>query len=418
MITKYKLKYGQSLIEILVAVGVGTIMLLGAITALSPVIKSSTDANRSQVGAVLGKELLDNVRVFSQADWHNVSSLATSSANKYYLAQSTSGYVGAINFTSDVGLGVDSVLMDGSPTGTVGYWKMNDVDLENSYPLDSGGWRNVLFRQGLPTSVSGKYGKGFHFEGGAFLYTSMSLPSTSTSYTFMAWVKTASTSVPILSNRAWGGSLFFGIDSEGREYVDDSACSSAVATGTVVNDDSFHFLVYARNGSENARALYVDGALVKSDSVTGCSAIDKVLDIGRDTPPATYFTGTLDEVRAFSRALSAAEIQNIYKAQDFYRYFYVNDVYRDDNGTIKLVRNVEPYDPSTKHIIVEYYWGNVPEKSLSIYLTRFANRTLWQTDWSGGAGVDGPASTTRDAFSTSSGIDFATTSGSIRIEGL
>lgn len=83
---------GQSLIEILVALGVGTIMFVGSITALSPAIKSQTDANRSQVGAALGVKLLDEVRVFGEASWRNIDSLSTGSSTKYYLNATSSPF--------------------------------------------------------------------------------------------------------------------------------------------------------------------------------------------------------------------------------------------------------------------------------------------------------------------------------------
>ncbi len=89
---KMKMKQGQSLIEILVAVGVGTIMILGAIAVIAPALKSNTQANRVQVGSALGRALLDNVRIWSEADWHNLVNLSTSSANKYYLNATSSPF--------------------------------------------------------------------------------------------------------------------------------------------------------------------------------------------------------------------------------------------------------------------------------------------------------------------------------------
>jgi len=202
-------KSGQSLIEILVAVGVGTIMLLGAITAFSPAIKSQTDVNRSQVGAALGAELLDNVRVFAEANWHNIDSLDTASSSKYYLFATSSPF--------------------------------------------------------------------------------------------------------------------------------------AIATGT-----------------------------------------------------ETILTASTT----------------------FYRDFYLTAVNRDAGG-LGYISVSGANDPSTRLLTVEYWWGIVPPKTINTYLTRHADRTFWQTDWSRGAGVDGPASSTANNFSTSSNIDYTTsTGGSVRVLGL
>lgn len=404
---------GQSLIEILVAIGVGVIMLVGAITALVPVIKSSSDVNRSQIGAALAKELLDNIRVFAEGSWHNIDTLATTSANKYFLSTATSSFQGISSYPSDVGSGIDSILTDGFPTGTIGYWKMNDA-LNGASPIDFSGYRNILLASASwPVSTSGKYGNGFYFDGGShYLYTSGSLPG-STSYTFIAWVKTSSTSTPIFSNKRGGGTLVIGVDATGKEYSVDSGCSSSTITGSMINDNAFHQLVYVRDGSANIKNLYLDGTLTASSTSTGCSAINNVFDIAHDATPNTYFTGVLDEARIFGRALSGSEISAIYNAVPFYRDFYVDDVYRDSGGNIVTVGG--GLDPSTKKITVEYYWGQIIPKTLSIYLTRSADTSLWQTDWSAGATASGTTSVIGNRFTTSSNIDYTTSTGAIRI---
>jgi type II secretory pathway pseudopilin PulG len=83
---------GQSLVEILVAVGVGVVVVIGAITVLSPATKTQGDALKIQSASALGKELLENVRAWGEGDWHNITVLATTSANKYYLIASTSPF--------------------------------------------------------------------------------------------------------------------------------------------------------------------------------------------------------------------------------------------------------------------------------------------------------------------------------------
>lgn len=202
-----KKKGGQSLIEILVAVGVGTIMLLGAITAFSPAIKSQTDVNRGQVGAALGAELLNNVRVFAEANWHNVDSLSTGTSTKFYLNATSSPFT--------IANGTETIL-------------------------------------------------------------------------------TASTT--------------------------------------------------------------------------------------------------------------------------FYRDFYLTGVKRNGSG---FIAGSGTTDPSTLLLVVEYWWLNISPKVMSTYITRRSDRTVWQTDWSGGGNVNGPASSTfGNKFATSSNTDYATTTGSIRITGL
>lgn len=83
---------GQSLVEVLIAVAVGAILITAAAGAIVPALRINTQTNRAQTGTALAKELLENVRVWAEGDWHNVSNLATSSAFHYYLITSSSPF--------------------------------------------------------------------------------------------------------------------------------------------------------------------------------------------------------------------------------------------------------------------------------------------------------------------------------------
>lgn len=85
-------RQGQSLVEILVATAVGVIMILGALTIITPALKGNTQAAEAQVGTGLGKELMDNVRVWSEADWHNLYNLSKGSSNLYHLNTTSSPF--------------------------------------------------------------------------------------------------------------------------------------------------------------------------------------------------------------------------------------------------------------------------------------------------------------------------------------
>src|SRR3989344_8251800 len=76
---------GQSLVEVLIAVGLGALFVLAAFTIIAPAININEEAQQIQVGTALGKELLDNLRVWGEGNWQRILGLATSSANKYYL---------------------------------------------------------------------------------------------------------------------------------------------------------------------------------------------------------------------------------------------------------------------------------------------------------------------------------------------
>jgi type II secretory pathway pseudopilin PulG len=83
---------GQSLIEILIAVAIGAILITASVALIVPALQSNTQAAKVQVASSLGKEMLDNVRVWSEGNWNNLLALATGSAKTYYLNTTSSPF--------------------------------------------------------------------------------------------------------------------------------------------------------------------------------------------------------------------------------------------------------------------------------------------------------------------------------------
>lgn len=127
------------------------------------------------------------------------------------------------------------------------------------------------------------------------------------------------------------------------------------------------------------------------------------------TSPFTITSGTEDVVVATTT---------------YVRSFYIDDAYRNVSGKIDGSCSAPSgscfADPSTKRMTIEYSWPPSGGGSFTSYLTRSRNRVFLQTDWSGGSGEEGPitATSVSSYFSTSSGIDVSTTSGSIVVQGL
>lgn len=83
---------GQSLVEILVGMAIGIFLIMAGVGLIVPAINTNTQVTNIQKGAALAKELLDNVRVWSEGNWHNVFGLATGTANHYYLITTSSPF--------------------------------------------------------------------------------------------------------------------------------------------------------------------------------------------------------------------------------------------------------------------------------------------------------------------------------------
>lgn len=83
---------GQSLIEVLIAMVIGTIMVVAAVSIITPVLQTSTAVNKAEVAIALGKELAENVRIVAGADWHAIDSLATTTQYSYHVTTATSPF--------------------------------------------------------------------------------------------------------------------------------------------------------------------------------------------------------------------------------------------------------------------------------------------------------------------------------------
>lgn len=134
MNTKNNFKYinfknGQSLVEILIALSVGIIFILGTIIAVQMSLKTGKDSEKVQTSAVLARELMDNIRIFAESSWHNISNLATTSANKYYINTSNSPFT-AVS-------GVENILV--STTTYTRYFYIDDVYRDSSGNIVSSG---------------------------------------------------------------------------------------------------------------------------------------------------------------------------------------------------------------------------------------------------------------------------------------
>ena len=124
-----------------------------------------------------------------------------------------------------------------------------------------------------------------------------------------------------------------------------------------------------------------------------------------------YVSATSSPFRIFSGNESV-----LVSTTTYVRYFYVDDVYR--NGSDAIVAAGGSYDPSTKKVTVAYSWPLATTSTISEYMTRNRDNIFIQTDWSGGSGQNGPTTTVNNRFSSSSNVNFASTTGSFSISGI
>jgi hypothetical protein len=215
--------------------------------------------------------------------------------------------------------------------GLVGYWTFDGQNTSwgSNTTNDVSGNGNTGTMTNMSTSttpVPGVLGQAFNFDGSASYIavpSSSSLTFGSGDFTLSAWIKAnkaRSDWRDIIAKYPGGATLQInkggvacndGVDTAGVIITNEG--NNLIICGVKVVDDSIrHFVTYTRAGT--TRTIYVDGAVDFSAvdvSVPSLSGSNE-WDIGRLNGGSQNFNGTIDDVRAYSRALSAQEVKQLY----------------------------------------------------------------------------------------------------------
>jgi hypothetical protein len=234
-----------------------------------------------------------------------------------------------------------------------------------------------------------------------------SMLSANASFTVMAWVNTTAL------NQSWKtvmaeGCTGFDLTINNGTVMFGRNCGApgVFYSGGAISSGVWTHLTLTYDGT--VASLYKDATFAASGTVTYSHA---AAFIGSYNGSNELFHGQIDDVRLYSRTLSASEISRVYKGNYYTRYFFLDDVYRSSTGTIT---SVGTYDPATLRVSIGYGWTNGPTNTMIGHLTRSANNKVFiQTDWRGGPNQTSSITVPNSMFSTSSNVTHASTSGSI-----
>lgn len=412
------MKRGQSLIEIIVGLGIG-VLIIGATTgALLFVSRSGEGVDKSQTAGVLANSLLDNVTIMAEANWNSLYGVSKGSDNPYFVI-----FTGT---TSIPMAGKESVLSKDVTSGLVGHWKFDEASgvtvYDSSRSNNNGTLINGLTRM---DSSSCKAEKCLSTDVSKYIDLGNNSVLNQNVFTFVTWIKPSFTS---------NGTLFGGFNSseQGKNFIrlsadkikldQDPPTGGALDSSSILEVGNWYHVAVVQDGAY--RAIYINGVLDISDNnaeTYSGGAIQKWVIGRKEYEDTNYYRGLIDDVRLYNRALTADEIAGLYTSSVYSRYFYTDNVSRDANQNIEMTYNPVNDDPSTQKTTVKTEWisrGSVSSLDTVSYLTRWANNFASQTDWSGGDGVSGPVTDFGSFFASSSNIDFSATVGSIRITGL
>ncbi len=210
----------------------------------------------------------------------------------------------------------NSVALATAPTsGLVGYWNLD------GNANDASGSSNNGTVNGVSSWVVGKIDQAFSFNGSSYVsvpHVSVLDPGSSL-WSVSAWVRGTSGGSVV-----WKGSSstnFYELAvSEGKAIFTINAGGTTVTATAIstasVNDGNWHLITGIRS-STNTADVYVDGVFSGTSTYAGSgTSIDTAtsLIIGSENGSADFFSGIIDDVRVYNRALLVSEVSNIFNA--------------------------------------------------------------------------------------------------------
>ena len=101
---KYNTNSGQSLVEIMVAIGIGAILIGGATTVIVSILRSNLETKSVQIATSLTQEYLDKLQTLAESDWHIVYNppLGKGPSSQFYLTTASTTFALAAGTTSTI----------------------------------------------------------------------------------------------------------------------------------------------------------------------------------------------------------------------------------------------------------------------------------------------------------------------------
>ncbi|MGH9692779.1 MAG: LamG domain-containing protein, partial [Bryobacteraceae bacterium] len=255
-----------------------------------------------------------------------------------------------------------------TPTGTlVAHWTFDSPAVVNNTALDSSG--NDLYGtlSGNATLFPGKLGQALSLDGStAYMYASPDERlRLAQDLTLAAWIKTQNTSrteTVISKYNSSGSEDGYIVETTPDGYLtlhlggQNIAGNRDILEGTnKINDGEWHHIAVIIRPAQDVM-FYIDGGLSSVDYLTTAGgAAGSGFGIGNPTYLSNFFTGGIDDVRVYTRALTSAEIAQLFGGP----VTTVAGGERLSNGVV-MPKNFPPPTLPTQMQRTPYYLNNPP----------------------------------------------------------
>ena len=184
------------------------------------------------------------------------------------------------------------------------HWKLDET--EGIFACDSAGDNDGTV-MGIPVwqPDNGRVDGALELNGMTFLVADFVLNPAEGPFSVLAWIKGGAPGQAIISQQTGAdwllldpatGALTTGLSSGGRQ-------SGALCSNVIVCDDHWHRVGFTWDGS--TRSLYVDDILVVEEADVTLADCNGGVNIGCGSlmAPTTFFSGQIDDVRIYNRAV-------------------------------------------------------------------------------------------------------------------
>jgi hypothetical protein len=186
----------------------------------------------------------------------------------------------------------------------IAHWALDEA--EGTVAFDSAGQNDgQVIGAALWQPDGGRVDGALEFDGATFVVADRVLDPKDGPFSVLAWVKGGAPNQVIVSQQtgtSWlmsdaiDGSLMTDLRAGGRSPV-------SLGSQAVIVDGDWHRIAFAWDGA--SRRLYVDDVLVAEDtqSALGGSSGKQMIGCGANINPDTFYTGLVDDVRIYNRAV-------------------------------------------------------------------------------------------------------------------
>jgi len=187
----------------------------------------------------------------------------------------------------------------------VAHWALDET--EGMFAADSAGDNDAIVVGGTAWQPSGGRVDGALQLNGVdgYAITGPVLNPADGPFLVFTWIKGGAPGQVVLSQM--GEVDWLTVDAEGHlmtELKSSDQLASPLLSETVITDGQWHRIGFVWDGSH--RTLYVDDVTVAEDTQTGLegSQMGLYIGVGKNYAPGTFFSGLIDDVRIYNRAVS------------------------------------------------------------------------------------------------------------------